>query len=393
MITLLKNGHVHAPEDLGIKDILIGGRSILAIADHLPDTFPDACVLDCSGMTLIPGLIDSHVHIAGAGGEGGPTTRTPELMLDSFVEAGVTTVIGMLGTDGITRSVESVLQKARALCEEGMSAYILTGAYQVPPPTLTGDIMKDILLVPEVLGVGEIAISDHRSSAPTVQEISRLAKQVRVAGMLAGKPGILCLHLGDNPETFNPINEVMAVDPIPSKHFLPTHCNRSREVFNRAIQYARNGGYVDFTTSAYPFYPDEEVKPSSAIVEMLREGIPLSHMTFSSDAGGSLPDFDSEGRLRGLQVGRLTSLFSEFRDLVLIESMTISDALLPVSQTPAIRFGLIHKGHISIGADADILALDASMQIIHMFANGNQMVRSNQREVFGRFERRSNCGS
>ncbi len=391
MLTLLRHANVFTPESIGIKDVLLGGGRILSIADDVPDTFPGMEIVDCAGKTLVPGLIDAHVHVAGAGGEGGPATRTPEMTLGSFIDAGVTTVIGMMGTDGITRHADAVLQKARALTEEGISVYMLTGSYQIPTPSLTGDVMKDIIFVPEVLGVGEVAISDHRSSAPAPHELVRLAKQIRVAGMLSGKPGVLCLHLGDAPGTFEPIVSAVNLDPVPLRHFLPTHCNRSREVFERAIEYARSGGWVDFTTSAYPFYPDEEVKPSRAFSEMLREGIPVTRMTFSSDAGGSLPDFDSDGRLRGLQVGVSKSLLTELQDLVFQESHPLSTALMPVTRVPADLFGLASKGRIEPGADADLLVLDASLGIVHLLARGQMMVRAGRREIFGRFERRTDA--
>ncbi len=387
MLTLLRHANVFTPESIGIKDVLLGGGRILSIADEVPDTFPGMEIVDCTGKTLVPGLIDAHVHIAGAGGEGGPATRTPEMTLGSFIDAGVTTVIGMMGTDGITRHADAVLQKARALTDEGISVYMLTGSYQIPTPSLTGDVMKDIVYVPEVLGVGEVAISDHRSSAPLPHELVRLAKQVRVAGMIAGKPGVLCLHLGDAPGAFEPIFSAVKLDPVPLKHFLPTHCNRSRDVFEHAIEYARSGGWVDFTTSAYPFYPDEEVKPSRAFSEMLREGIPVTRMTFSSDAGGSLPDFDSEGRLRGLQVGVSRSILTELQDLVVQESHSLSIALMPVTRVPADLFGLKTKGRIETGADADLLVLDTSLEIVHLFSRGQMMVRDGKRMVFGRFER------
>ena len=141
---------------------------------------------DCSNTPLfwlVPGLIDAHVHITGGGGEGGPASRMPELTLSMMLDAGVTTVIGCLGTDGFTRTVESVLMKVKTLRALGVSAWMYTGAYQVPSPTITGDIMKDIALFEEIIGVGEVAISDHRSSVPSVSELARIAAQARVAGV------------------------------------------------------------------------------------------------------------------------------------------------------------------------------------------------------------------
>jgi beta-aspartyl-dipeptidase (metallo-type) len=168
MLFLFKNANTYIPHYIGKQDILTGGKSILAIAGHIePPQGVEVKVIDCAGLNLVPGLIDSHVHITGGGGEGGPATRMPELEISMMIDGGVTTVIGCLGTDGITRTVDSVLMKVKSIRAKGMSAWMYTGAYQVPPPTITGDVARDIALIEEVIGVGEVAVSDHRSSVPT----------------------------------------------------------------------------------------------------------------------------------------------------------------------------------------------------------------------------------
>lgn len=192
MLTLIKNAEIYAPEKLGKTDILLAAGKVVLLAENieLPENLP-VKVIEAEGLILTPGFIDAHVHIAGAGGEGGPASRTPELQLSDMIKAGVTTVVGCLGTDGITRSVESVLMKVKSLRAEGVSAWMYTGSYQVPTPTITGDIARDIALIEEVIGVGEVAVSDHRSSVPSLEELTRIAAHARVAGMIGGKAGIV----------------------------------------------------------------------------------------------------------------------------------------------------------------------------------------------------------
>ena len=150
---LVKNAEVYAPEYLGKKDVLICGGKIEKIQDEIGSLPVECEVLDAEGKMLTPGFIDQHVHITGGGGEGSFHTRTPELQLSELVENGITTVIGLLGTDGITRSVENLYAKTKALCEEGVSAYMLTGAYGYPNPTITGEVDRDIVFIDEILGV------------------------------------------------------------------------------------------------------------------------------------------------------------------------------------------------------------------------------------------------
>ncbi|MDI6863477.1 MAG: amidohydrolase family protein, partial [Pseudothermotoga sp.] len=206
---LLKNATVYSPEPLGVRDILLAVDRIVAIEEQLTVCLPNLSVIDCSGKIAVPGFIDSHVHILGGGGEGGFRTRTYELSFSDLVRAGITTVVGCLGTDGVTRSLESLYAKAKALEEEGVSSYIYVGSYRVPPVTLTGSIIKDIVLIDKVIGVGEVAISDHRSSQPTLDELKRLAADARIGGMLSGKAGVVNVHVGDGPTMLEPLTNVV----------------------------------------------------------------------------------------------------------------------------------------------------------------------------------------
>jgi len=374
MLTLFKNATIYAPQLLGKKDVLTGGKTILAIADSIePPKGVETKIVDCTGLWLVPGIIDSHVHITGGGGEGGPATRMPELLTSMMVDGGVTTVIGCLGTDGITRSVESVLMKVKSLRAQGMSAWMYTGAYQVPPPTIAGDVMRDITLFEEIIGVGEVAVSDHRSSVPSNAELTRLTAQARVAGMLAGKAGILNMHMGDAQDPFRPLHEVVAGSEMGYKQFVPTHCNRNSYIFEDAKEYGKKG-FVDITTSSYPYYMDEEIKPSKALKQLLESGVPLKHITFTSDACGSLPGFDPEtGKLVKIEMGFPDSILREMKEAVLEDGLSLEQVLPVATSNPADILKLSKKGYIQEGRDADILIMDTAFNIVHLMANGEMV--------------------
>jgi beta-aspartyl-dipeptidase (metallo-type) len=375
MLTIIKNAEVYAPEFLEKKDILLAGSKIAAIGNdiEIPKNLP-VKVVDGSGLICTPGLIDAHVHIAGAGGEGGPATRTPELMLSRMIAAGVTTVIGCLGTDGFTRSVESVLMKVKSLRAEGVSAWMYTGAYQVPTPSITGDFGKDIALFEEIIGVGEMAISDHRSSCPTIDELIRITAHARVAGMLSGCAGIVNIHMGDAKDPFRPLYQVAEKSMMSLRQFLPTHINRNDYIFEDAKTYGKEG-YVDITTSSYPYFPDEEIKPSKAIRLLMEAGVPIEHITFTSDACGSLPRFDLKtGELVSLDTGLPASNLAEVRDAVLSEKIPLQTALMVSTSNPAQILKLKNKGRIRVGMDADMILLDQDLKLMSVFAMGQQMM-------------------
>lgn len=390
MLTLIKNGQVYTPKFIGKKDILIAGGKIEMIADQIPipPDFFSCKVIDASNKLVVPGFIDSHVHIIGGGGEGGFKTRTPELMLTEATSAGVTTIVGVLGTDGTTRSIESLLSKARGLEEEGITCYIHTGSYQIPVKTITDSIQSDIILIDKIIGVGEIAISDHRSSEPTFEELAKIASAARNGGILSGKAGILEIHVGDGEEKLALLHELVENTNIPIRHFHPTHINRNEDLFKAGIQYALKGGYVDFTTSTIPLFLEEgEVKCSKGLRVMLDDGVDIANITFSSDGQASLPYFNKEGEYMGLQIGKVTSLYQEVRDAVIDEEIPLEVALKVITSNPAQVLKLRQKGHIQTGFDADFVLLsEETLQIDTVIALGNKMVENGIPTVKGTFE-------
>jgi beta-aspartyl-dipeptidase (metallo-type) len=384
---LFKDCEVYTPENIGKKDVLIAGTKVLAIEDEIlvPQKGLEVVVISADGLKMIPGLIDGHVHIAGAGGEGGPSTRTPELKLSQLLDGGITTVIGCLGTDGMTRNIESVLMKAKALRAEGISSWIYTGAYQVPTPTLLGDVGRDIALIEEIIGVGEVAISDHRSSYPTVDELIRLAEHARVGGMLGDKAGIINIHMGDAENPFQPLYDVTQKSMLKLTQFLPTHCNRNDYIFEDAKEYGKDG-YVDITASSYPYFPEYEIKPAKAIIQLMDAGVPLEHITMSSDGCGSLPGFDENGVLVRLDTGQPRSIFDETIDAVQQEGLALEKALKPVTSNIANILKLHQKGKIEVGKDADLVLLDSEYRIYHMISMGEFMVKDAKNVKKGTFE-------
>lgn len=393
MITVIKGIKVYAPEYKGIKDVLLVGDKIGAIDNEITidlGNSAEVLIINGNGRILAPGFIDSHVHILGGGGEGGYKTRTPEIMLSDITKGGVTTVVGCLGTDGVSRGMVSLVAKARGLEEEGITTYIYSGSYHIPLTTITGDVIKELIAIDKVIGVGEIAISDHRSSQPTIDELKRLAADTRVGGMLSGKAGILNIHMGDGKRMMEMLCEIVQETEIPFSQFLPTHVNRNPYLFEEGIRYAKAGGFIDFTTSSDPVYwegPDCEVKTSKALKRCLDEGVPEDRITFSSDGQGSLPIFNERKEFVKLGVGKVTSLFKEVRDAVLDEGVPLEKALCTITSNPAAILKLKGKGRIEKHYDADLCILEEkTLDIDTVIARGKVMVKDKKVLEYGTFE-------
>jgi len=373
MITLLKNVELYSPAHEGRKDILISDKKIAAIENKIEITgVPGLHIYDGQGQIAVPGFIDNHVHITGGGGESGFASRTPEITENDMIKAGVTSVIGVRGTDGYTRSMENLVAKAKAIRQNGLSCWIMTGSYQVPVRTITKDIESDIILVEEIIGAGEIAIADHRSSHPSPGDLISIASSARIGGMLSGKSGIVIIHLGDGKHAFSFLNTCIEQSDIPVRHFLPTHVNRNYELLCRGFSFAEKGGFIDLTTSGYVKGKDDKrTKCSHALKLALENNIPVEHISFSSDGRGSIPIFNENKEPGGFTIGSCASLLTEVRDAVKKEKIPLEVALGVITQNPAKLFQLNGKGEVNKGFDADILLLDKDLSITTVLANGN----------------------
>ncbi|HPA61224.1 MAG TPA: beta-aspartyl-peptidase [Clostridia bacterium] len=370
MLKLLMNCDVYSPDHLGLCDMLLGGGKILALSPSLKHlgSLSEMQKKDMNGRIVCPGLVDVHAHITGGGGEMGPASRMPELRFEDFIHNGVTTVLGLLGTDGISRSLENLIFKARALQQQGLTVLVLTGHYSYPSTTLTGSVQRDIALIEQCIGV-KIAVSDHRGSNINPLELARLASDARVSGMLAGKPGITMAHLGSSKRMMTPLLDALELSDVPACNFVPTHCERSPDLVLQAARFTRMGGNADFTAD------DEGGGQGSAgaIMQALSAGADKSRLTVSSDAGGSLPVFDKSGQCTGMEQATSSSLLAELRRLVNLHGLGLEDALPFFTANPARLLGLEgKKGALAAGADADILVLNDELRIQSLYLGGTR---------------------
>ncbi len=390
MLKLIQGAEVYAPQYIGKQDILIADTRVMCIEESINHaSLPKECqVIDANGLILVPGFVDSLVHITGGGGEGGFHTRTPQMQLTDVSLNGITSLVGVLGTDATTRSLPDLLAKSRALTYEGISCFCHTGSYQVPVNTISGSVRDDIILIPDFIGVGEIAIADHRSSNPSSDEIARIASQARVAGMLSGKKGIVSIHVGDSPSQLTLLEEVVATTDVPITQFYPTHINRSRDLLNAGKKWLQAGGYIDLTTSTTDMdLAQGEPRCSEALAELLDEKLDIAQISFSSDGHASLPVFDENGKLQGLKVGSEQSLFTEVREAVQKYNVPLETAIQVITSSSASILGLEQKGFIKTSADADMVFLEPGSLAIHsVIAKGQVLVENGKARVKGTFQ-------
>jgi beta-aspartyl-dipeptidase (metallo-type) len=370
MFKLFKNAECYTPMYAGRCDVFTAAGKIAVVAPEFqPGNLPGLEVFECAGKVVCPGFVDQHVHISGGGGEDGPASSIDPIALEELTSAGVTTVVGVLGVDTVGKSMQGLLMKARSLEEEGISSYIYAGHYGVPPATITGNVMTDIAIIDKVIGTGEIAISDHRSSYPTCGELSKLAYEALTGGLVGKKAGVMHLHVGNGKKGLGPLLELLENSDFPASMFVPTHLNRSRALFKQALQYRINGGIIDLTAGEEG---NDGCSVPYCLKQLIKEGNSLDHVTISSDGNGS-----GAGK-SGKETARVMSLFCDIRTSVLTDGLPLEEVLKTVTSNVAGVLKLLPaKGQLAPGSDADILIIDREKFKLEMlFARGQLLYRS-----------------
>jgi beta-aspartyl-dipeptidase (metallo-type) len=370
MWSVITGGDLYAPEHVGVTDVLIVNGKIAHIGTEATAALSTLKAeferIDAAGCKVIPGIVDPHEHLIGGSGETGFQSQTPEIFASELAVAGITTVVGCLGVDTDTRNMPALLAKAKGLREEGISAFLYSGGYRVPPATLTGSLRTDMLYVQEVIGAGEVAISDRRSDQPDSAVLARLVKDAYVGGLLTGKAGVTHFHVGDEVSGLEPLKALLNNFEIAPESIYPTHVERTRTLMAEAMELTRRGVTIDIDTV------EEDL---AGWVKLYRDGgCDPGRLTVSSDAAISSP----------------STLFAEVRSCILDSNIPIDYVLPLVTRNPARILKLTGKGGLYAGYDADAVVLSSGMEVRAVVARGKTLVRDGKPVLTEQWRKRSN---
>ncbi|SNR38486.1 beta-aspartyl-dipeptidase (metallo-type) [Lutibacter agarilyticus] len=380
MLKILQNASIYSTSYIGKKDILFAGEKIVAIEDRIEITETISEVIDLKGSIVTSGLIDQHVHIIGAGGKHGFGSMTPEIMLSEFIKCGTTTVVGLLGTDGSARSIKTLYAKSKSLESEGLSAYIYTSYFGLDAVTFTESIQDDMIFIDKVLGC-KVAISDERSSYPLETDLLRQLKQVRVGGLIAGKKGILHIHLGSLSSKMEILLKIVKEHGFPIEHISPTHVGRTLPLFEQAIEFAKLGGMIDITSGGTKY-----TDPYKSVLYALEKGVSIDNMTFSSDGNAGIGIMDANGATVGFKKAPIHLNLEQVKLLIKEGKLPIEEAFKLITSNPAKNLALKQKGHVKVGFDADICVFDTDLNLTDVFSRGKQLMKNSEVIVYGNFE-------
>lgn len=361
LFTVIQNARVYAPRALEKQSLLIIGEKIVTVGKvdvrALEAAGLEGEVIDAAGCFVLPGLIDPHEHLIGAGGEKGFASRLPEIRAEDILKSGITTVVGLMGTDTVTRDPRCLYAKVQQLNAEGITAYMYTNGFELPGRTVTGSVIDDLVMIDPIIGTGEIAISDPRWLDPQVYDLAHVVSQTKLGGQMSGKAGVTHFHVGPTEGRLTILNSILDAYEIAPEYLYVTHITRSPELLRDAINLVKRGAYVDMDTI--------EQNIAECIQAYLQQGGEPTHLTVSSDAhtpGGTPQKF-----------------FSEFVSCFEDDNFSIEQVLPCFTSNTADVLKLKNKGRLQAGADADVLVMsEKTHEIVHVFAQGRHCMKNGQ---------------
>ena len=368
MIKIIKNARFY--DATSLNDILIANGKIVAIEEKISLQGVEHQVIDAQGKLVTPGLIDIHVHTIGGGGETGFYSIAPEVKVSSLVACGTTTVVGTLGTDGFVKVLPPLYAKTMSLRQNGISAYMLTGYYGLPTPTITDCIANDLILVDPVIGC-KIALGDDRGSFPTELDLLRIINQVRLGGFTSSKGGVMHIHLGALKEGMSLLLDIAKKYPTLISYISPTHTMRTEALFNQAIEFTKLGGMMDITTGGTKF-----TEPYKSVLYALERGAQIGSITFSSDGNGGIRKYDPANGIDTYTLAPLHLNLEQTVKLITEGGLSESDAFKLVTENAAKTMKLANKGYIRKGFDADFCIFDSDYKITDVISRGKIMLRN-----------------
>ncbi|MGL4292795.1 MAG: beta-aspartyl-peptidase [Bacteroidales bacterium] len=380
MLKLIKNARLYTAAENELTDILIHGDKIVEVASRIETGNLPVEQIDAQGMLVTPGLIDLHVHVIGGGGQTGFSSLAPEVRVASLIECGTTTVVGMLGTDGFVKQLPQLYAKTMSLRMNGISAYMHTGFYGLPTPTITDSVTEDLIYVDPVIGC-KIAICDDRSSHPTEQELLRIINQVRLGGFTSAKGGVMHVHLGGLEDGLQLLLDIAKKYPTLIGYISPTHVIRTEKLFDQAIEFAKMGGMIDISTGGTKF-----TEPYKAVLQALESGVSIDKMTFSSDGNAGVRRIDPQTGTDTYTLAPLHLNLEQTIRLITEGGIAEADAFRLITENAARVMKLKTKGQLKPGFDADFCFFDRDYKLQTVIARGTTFMNEGRVIRKGNFE-------
>ncbi len=387
MKLLLKNGFLidYVSNTQKKADILIENEKIIQIADNISD--PVDTIIDCNGLSIIPGMIDIHCHLREPGFE---YKETIETGTNSAVKGGFTTICPMPNTNPTIDStivLEKIIQKAKEVAKCNVLPYA---------SVTKGEKGEELVDFEELKKAGAIAFSDDGipvSNAKIMREAiikannlgtfvaSHCEEKSVAAGAINAGPIADKLNVqGVLPEA----EEIMAAREIviaETNHVHSHICHISTKTSVNMIRDAKKRGinvtcetcphYYSFTqdevlvsgTNAKMNPPLRTEEDKKAIIRGLKDGTIDAIITDHAPHSEEEKERELSKAPNGI-IGFETVLAATITNLIEPGYIDYFDMVRLTSYAPAKILG-IDRGEIKVGAIADITIFDPNIEYIY----------------------------
>jgi dihydroorotase len=386
-VILLRGGRVvDASEGRdGTLEILLEGGRIAEVGPRLDA--PDARIIDCHGLIVVPGLIDMHVHLREPGYEAKETIRTG---VRAAVRGGFTTVCAMPNTRPVNDSPETTA----GIIAEGRRWGL---ANVLPIAAVTrGSAGEELVDMQGLVAAGAIAFSDDGRPVESDALMRQALEMAEAAGSLViDHCEVRALSAGGIVNA-GPVADRLGVPGIPpssEETLIARDIALARECGTRvhiahvstsgaaaAVAEAKRSG-VRVSAEATPHHllltdesvgsgdPDHKMNPPlrsesdvAALIEALRGG---AIDVIATDHAPHTPAEKARGLLEAPfgVVGLETAVSLVLDRFVAAGTISLGRFVELLAANPARLLGLAGKGRIAVGADADLTVLDPDLAV------------------------------
>ncbi len=395
---LIRGGRVVDPANQmdALADVAIADGQIVAVGTELGGNGARQ-VLDASGCLVIPGIVDSHAHVT--------RTHSQGAGYRMLVKAGVTTVVDFEGPVewiaeeitasgcGLNVAVLNAFRKGMGAASQEVARFLEHGALGVKllggHYPLTPEVTAAVI---DAASREEAYVAFHAGTTETGSHIEGMEEAFRLA---AGRPlhiahvNAYCRGLIDHPlmelqrafnllkdhpgvvseshlASFNACSGAVGPDGLPESH-VTRNCLKSKgySVSARGMEQALLEGdagvyaWMDgemvllFQDEALHHWKAEHTKVGVSFNVNLRVSALLCATEKDSSGNFVVDAISSDG-------GAIPRNFILSHGLMLVAfgAFSLTDLVHKASYIPAQMFGLMHKGHFSSGADADVVVVD-----------------------------------
>ncbi|QBR93145.1 N-acetylglucosamine-6-phosphate deacetylase [Nocardioides euryhalodurans] len=333
---------------------------------------PRVADVDLVGSTLVPGLVDSHVHGGGGAAFDGGDPAAVEQVVRAHRAQGTTTLLASLVTDTVDGLVRSAGRLAD-LVDDGLLAGVhLEGPWLSPHHPGAHD--------PALLGTPTAATVDRLveaarghlrmvTLAPELPGATEAVRRLVAAGVVVA--------IGHTDATYDQARAALDAGAAAGTHLF----NAMRGLHHRepgpvAALLEHPDAHVELIADGVHVHP--------AMIGLAAAAKP-HHTVLVTDAMAAAAAEDGDYRLGALGVevrdgvarlpggalaGSTATLATSVRYAVRAAGLRLEDAVRAATATPAGLHGLARTGALRPGADADLVALDEDLRVRRVMHRG-----------------------